>query len=261
MSEDKEREASFMEAFEEDREEDWSEPETSEATEEESSQPEPEQSEAEPDTGETEAEPPSAETTDTEDEKGFVPRKAVLDERRKRQELERQVAELKAERESKERQPQPHQEQQQHIPDPEKDPAGYAQFVAVETQRQALSHRLDTSQMLAEQAHGEEVVKSALERMRSDPNRQALFSQFTGSRHPYDELVKWHNEQQAIEEIRQSGGIEAYRQRILEESNPSAQEAAPPPSKTPPPSIAGRGGKSKADAPVSADAFFDSVWD
>lgn len=127
-------------------------------------QPEPEQ-EAIETTGENDAAPPAA---DDDDAGPLVPRKALEDERRKRQEYERQYNEVSAwiqqQQQAAQQPPQP--QEQIHAPDPWTDPEGallhQQERLQGEFQRQIVATRVETSRQLMRMQHADYADKEAV---------------------------------------------------------------------------------------------------
>lgn len=136
-------------------------------------------------------------------EPGFIPIAAMLDEREKRQRLERENEELRkaqAERQAK-AQPQI---------DPIIDPEGYQAHVA----RQVEIGRQRMSAAMAVDKYGEETVKAAESAFNAALARNpALGQEIADSVHPYDFAVKWHRKQQLASEIGDVDSVEALVRR------------------------------------------------
>lgn len=155
----------------------------------------------------------------------FVPLTELKSEREKRQEAQRLREEsdrrameyerraLDAERRALAVQQQYAQPQQQYAPqapDPFTDPEAYREYVEGNARAAAVNERLNISQMMAEQVHGEEVVAKALKAALD----AGINQQFVNQRNPYDALVKWHKQQMAMAEVGDDLG--AYEKRIRE---------------------------------------------
>lgn len=183
--------------------------------------PEPEPPEA---TGEPPAEPPAAQ----EDSNRPVPITALLDEREKRQEAQRKAEE--AERRAKDLEQRLAAMQQ---PQPTVDFKDNPQAVI---EHRLLNERLNTSEIVAAQAHGQDVVEAAkqafVEAARKDP---LLLQQAHRQTHPYDFVVKWHKQQSLLSQIGNDpdAWINAQVEARLQE-----RLAQPPAPKAPPPSMA-----------------------
>lgn len=98
-------------------------------------------------------------------------------------------------------------------------------------QQQMADMREFVSENLAVQAHGAEKVeaaKRAIEQAAQTPDGQQVIQRLMQSRHPFDDLVKWHTSQSFINEI--GHDPDAYKQRIIQEylaQNPQAQQPQP----------------------------------
>jgi hypothetical protein len=109
-------------------------------------------------------------------------------------------------------------------------------------QQTVQQQRFEMSRMLAEEKLGADVVKAADDALgelikANDPAVAALQAQIANSRHPYADLVAWHNKRQAMSEIGEDPA--AYRERVraelMAELGVEAQPATPltPASSTP----------------------------
>jgi len=192
----------------------------------------------------------------------FVPIGALLDEREKRQSETRKREEL-------EQQLQRYQQQQpeeEYVP---QDPREIIQLALAEQQRVAFNERLNMSEIMARQAHGDEAVANAqkafIEASARDPN---LGQQLQGQVHPYDWVIKWHKQHQLMSEIGQDpeawrkAEAEKIRQQVLAELQgqgiaPSSSQS----SQQPPPSVVGRPAAAKAGSiPMGPGLAFDSLF-
>ena len=156
----------------------------------------------------------------------FVPLTELKSEREKRQEAQRLREEsdrrameyerraLDAERRALAVQQQYAQPQQQQfapqVPDVFTDPDGFREYVEGNARMAAVNERLNMSQMMAEQVHGEKLVAEALEAA----TKAGVNQQFISQRHPYEALVKWYKKQSAMAEVGDDLG--AYEKRIRE---------------------------------------------
>lgn len=184
---------------------------------------------AHPETGDNSAAPPADATqqADPSDNAPHVPRRALEDERRKRQELERRLQELTQPQQQYAPQQQPPQ-QQQGITAEQLDelwftnPAHAAAIVtqiaqtnAVQvTERNSLSRELNRSEKRARKEHGDDVVSSAWEHAIRSGKGQA----FIDEDDPYSSLVEWYQ-----------GERDKLRNEIIAEMGhaPNGQPAAP----------------------------------
>lgn len=202
---------------------------------------------AHPETGDKDSAAPPADATqqaDPGDSAPHVPRRALEDERRKRQELEKRLQEL--ERIAQPQQPpsqqaQPRQPQGQTITAEQLDElwftnpaqaaaivAQYAQQQAVaETERSYLSRELNRSERRARKEHGDETVNAAWQHALRSGKGQAFIEEDD----PYGALVEWY-----------SGEKNALRAELMAEMGiqPGQQPVAPAKSAQVPKSLATR---------------------
>ena len=101
-----------------------------------------------------EPEPQQPESTE-ERQSHNVPLTALLDEREKRQKLERELEQLR-------QQAQPQAPQPTQIPDPYEDPAGYQQYVQAQIDQRSFAATAEISGRFAEQKYGKETVEEAV---------------------------------------------------------------------------------------------------
>lgn len=122
---------------------------------------------------------------------GFVPVKGLTEERRKRQDAERQLAELRAQ-----------QQQPARQISPVDDPEGYARSVAQEADRMAWNRILDFSESAARRSHGAEAVEAAKEAFKeavgADPS---LIDKLNTAADPYEFVIGWHKREQFNREV------------------------------------------------------------
>lgn len=193
---------------------------------------------AAPETGDkapSAAPPADAEPTASQ-EPPHVPRKALEDERRKRQELERRLAEFE-----RTTQPQQHRQppQQQAAPqitreqleqlwweNPSQAAAIIHHFAAQEAAQAAeqrmLSRELDRSERRARKSHGDEIVDEALqEALRIGKNRELMQED-----DPYQALIDWY---QDVKAVRNPQSLkEQLRAELMAELGMSNAPAQPP---------------------------------
>lgn len=162
----------------------------------------------EPTTGVTDSAAPPADAqlpSAQRDDAPLVPRKALEDERRKRQEFEKQLQELQARVQPAQPQQQaPQQQQQFEPPDPYVDPQGYAQWVAYVANENAMrmaarraeeiitSRELNRSERAAIKTHGQEAVDAAFEAA----VKAGVAGKFTQEEDPWQAIVDWHKSYQ-----------------------------------------------------------------
>lgn len=133
------------------------------------------------------------------DDGPLVPRRALEDERRKRQEYEQKVREFEARL-----QPQPQQQAHVEIPDMFADPQGYTNFVfsqaaayaqhaaSAEAERRILNRELNKSERRARKEFGDEAVDAAFEAA----IKANVGQRFMDSDDAYADMVKWHKDYQ-----------------------------------------------------------------
>lgn len=133
------------------------------------------------------------------DDGPLVPRKALEDERRKRQEIERRLQE--SQRATIQ---QPIHQSHVEVPDPFADPQGYTQFVVAQAAQVAahqareqaevwaLNRELNRSEKRARKEHGDDVVEQAMEAA----ERAGVILNFLRADDAYDEMVRWYSDYQ-----------------------------------------------------------------
>jgi hypothetical protein len=167
-----------------------------------------------------EPEPPSEEPAEQSDEvetapqpeSRNVPLKALEDERRKRQELEKRLQELE-QRAQPRQQSQPQQQPQPQFPDPLDDPQGYARYMQQELQRSQFETRAMVSQemMRAQHKDYDEVEAIFVEAARSNPMLlQEMISHPVPGKYAYEQGRK-------IKLMQEISDPDAYRARLREE--------------------------------------------
>lgn len=209
-------------------------------------------------TGDKSSEAPPADASGqqrSDDDGPLVPRKALEDERRKRQDYERRLQELEKSAKPQQQPPQPQQqrrtltkEELEHLlwTDPEQYTAivtGYAvRQASAEARREAetfaISRELDRSQRRAEKTHGKETVTAALEAVRST-NPQLLQRFIHEEDDAYEAMMTWYNG--SYKAIADPQGYEAELEaRILAKHGivPAGQQSQPRPRAPVPKSLA-----------------------
>ena len=189
----------------------------------------------------------------------FVPISALLDERDKRQAETAKRIDLEAQLQ---RYQQPQQPEQ--IPT---DPSGIIQYALAEQQRIAFNERLNTSELMARQAHGEDIVSQAQQAFLSAVGQNPMLQQqLQGQIHPYDFVVKWHKQHKLMSEIGQDpeawrkSEAEKIRAQVLAELQGQGVQPAQS-SQQPPPSVVGRPAAARAGTvPVGPGNAFDSIF-
>jgi hypothetical protein len=150
--------------------------------------------EAEPETPvEQPQQPAEAPVAEAKPEPGFVPLTVMLDEREKRQRMERELEAMRAQ------QPKP---QPVQIPDVLDDPEGFAAWQQGAAQHAAINVKLDMSEEFARQQHGDELVDKArdwaLQQFAANPGFQ---QQVFGQRHPYSYVVAQYQREQIASQL------------------------------------------------------------
>lgn len=146
---------------------------------------------------EPEPEPqPEVEKSHERPEPGFVPIAAIMDERDKRKDLERQIAELRS------------QNEVPAAPDPYDDPQAYSAYMRGELDKALQAQKVDMSWQFAVSQHGEEGVTKArewaLEKAQKDPGfRAQLDTEFATQAMPIEWVVQQHR---ASEQMGKLGG-------------------------------------------------------
>lgn len=199
--------------------------------------PEQEQPEDQTEGEEQQDEPEApAEPEKPEGDKGAkqVPYAALAEERGKRQALEQMILSLQ--------QGQGNQAQQQpeKIPDMFQDPEAYTRFFHEQLESRSQNARLDLSEEMAREKYGDEAADAALAAARA----AGVTQQFLTKRHPWGELIKWHQQQAAAQEI---GDPVAFREKLraeilaeLQADQAAKQIKSAPPSMANETSIGGR---------------------
>lgn len=197
------------------------------------------------------AEPPSAQALDKtgSEDGGLVPLKVAQDERRKRQELERRLADLEKQLTAPKQEPKP----QDPAPDWFVDPEGAAGKMYQQLEYSRLNDRANFSERVAVKTYGKELI---------DEVKQAVATAgvarhfFINSPDPYDDAVQWYKKQKIVSEI--GDDPEAYRAKLREQvlaemgqqngSQPQGQAVATGKAKAPvPKSLAGVPGAQPRD--------------
>lgn len=204
---------------------------------------------ARPQTGDkqSDAAPPAASEPPAEtqaDAGPMVPRKALEDERKKRQEFERRLQEFERQQQPPPQQQHRQQPQQpQERPDPFVDPDGYEAWVVNQAITRAneiaevrvIDRELNRSERSARKTHGDEVVDAALQAA----IQAGLASKFIREDDAYEAIVNWHRDYQIA--INPQSFREQIEAEILAKHGitPNAQ-AAPPANKAPVPRSLGQ---------------------
>lgn len=181
----------------------------------------------------------------------------MLDEREKRQALERQLEALKA--------AQPRQEAPQ-APNLYDDPEGFAAHQAQQTHAVALNIKLDLSEDMARQRHGEEVVDKAkqwaIERMAQSPVFQ---QEVLSNRNPYDFAVQAYQRDQVVAQLtpEKLAAFNAWQTAMASaQPAPALAGAAPPQAApTPPRSLATAPSASGAAPADTSGSAYDGLFE
>lgn len=186
---------------------------------------------------------------------GFVPLSAVLDEREKRQALEKQLQELQ-------RKQQPVQ-----APSATSDPAGWAKAQEEKLAKFELDTKMRMSGAFAMQAYGQEAVDAAKAwGAQQNANDPYFGAKFTAQDHPWKWLVDQHRQAQTLERLGSKspedwaleyaiaqGFVKPDGQQTQQQPAPAPAAASPQPQPlpTPPRSIASLPPAGGTAAPVT----------
>lgn len=177
----------------------------------------------------TESAPPADPTpsTETNDNGPHVPRQALEDERKKRQELERQVAEFKQRMTAPQPTQQPHpQVQQPEIPDPYLEPERFAAYQAYQVQERLFAQSVVMSQRIMRQQHADydDAEKEFVAAVEADP---MLASKLLSHPFPAEFAYQEGKRLKALKEIGDDPASfrERVRQEILAEMQGSGAQA------------------------------------
>lgn len=152
---------------------------------------------------EAEPEEPTPEPEPAKEEPVMVPLAAVHAERDKNKDLSRRLEAIEAQASP---QPQPVK-----MPDVFQDPEGFARSMQQQMEQVQLNTSLNASEIAARQVHGDEAVDAAL----ASAKNAGIQQQFLNHRHPWGEMVKWHEQQSFLQEV--GNDPEAYKQRLRDE--------------------------------------------
>ena len=164
----------------------------------------------------------------------MVPLAAMTEERVKRQMLEQQLAAMQ-----KPAEPAP-------LPDVLEDQAGFTQTLEQRMQQAVQNVELNVSERLTRQQHGTETVDAALQAARES----GAIQQFMGKPDAWGELVRWHQQTVAAQEI---GDPTTYKERIKQEVLKEVQAELAAKQISAAPSLAGEtnmGGRTPPAAPT-----------
>lgn len=154
------------------------------------------------------------------------------------------------------------------MPDPLLDPEGYQA-----TQQRIIDEKVwdvtaRTSEIAARRYYGEDVVKAAFEALQAQ-NDPLLGMHIRRSADPWDEIVRWHHQQQLLSEV--GNDPTAYKKRVIEEwqAQQAAAQADPPPivpTKPAAPAIPASSlsrapaSKKASEVPIGPGQAFDTVF-
>lgn len=140
-----------------------------------------------------------------------IPVAAVQAEREKRkqaesalEEMRREMAELRGTVTALRQPVQPQQKEVQAPATIWDNPDEFVKSQLSPIEQKLMAQQEFLSETLAVQAHGAETVeaaKKAIEAAAQTPQGQSVIQEMLKSRHPFDELVKWHKQQSAIERV------------------------------------------------------------
>lgn len=157
---------------------------------------------------------------------GFVPLSAVLDERDRRQKLEGELAQLRA------------AQQPEEMPDPDRDPVGFANYQRAEFQKSILNERLNFSERFARKEHGAEAVEAAKQwaqtKFASDP---LYVQQIYADADPYEKLVTDYRREQFFSQVSDPSELDEFRAWKAAKGQIAQTQAAPAATATPAPAI------------------------
>jgi hypothetical protein len=186
-----------------------------------------------------------------EDNGRYAPISALQEERQKRQELERTVAEMRAAQQLK---PQP--AEQPKVPDPYDDPQGYRQFIQNETREQLLQERFRMSQEMARTQYGAETVDAAKAWAQDRASRDPAFDMALSQQaHPIAWIVQQHKKDGLMAEI--GTDPDAYVRRRAAELGIGAVPATPAAPVAVPQSAPAPTPRSLVSAPAAGGAVKD----
>lgn len=177
------------------------------------------QVEAEEAKGEEPAAPPVA-----QDETKHIPISALLDEREKRQAAAREAEELRKRLEA-------YEAQKQQPPDFYENPEQRLAMERAQMQHVLWNERLNTSEMIARNAHGDDAVDAARDAFMAEAERNpTLRAELQRQQNPYGYVVNWHKRQAVLSRLGDDpeAYIQAEVQRRLQEAQAAPKPAAPP---------------------------------
>lgn len=162
--------------------------------------PEPAAPETKPEAAQAAPAAPAPTPEPPKPEPGFVPLSAVLDEREKRQKLEREIAEIRA------------QQQPSKVPSIQEDPEAFAAYQHQLVQQTATNTKFETSEIVARQQHGDDTVQKAMDWAMERSNTSPAFAaEYLKQKHPIDWAVRQHKRDTLVSSI--GDDEEAYIRR------------------------------------------------
>lgn len=176
-----------------------------------------------------------------------APLTALLDERERRQKAEALAEQREAELQRFRAAQQPVE-----VPDPDRDPAGFARYQDARFQQALDNQAFNFSERLARKEHGAETVEAAKQwlqqRVAVDP---IYLQQIKADADPYERLVTDYRRDQIFSQVSDPKEIEEFRAWKVAQGQLAQQNGAPAPPQTPaPPSIPQ---PSLASAPSAGD--------
>ena len=152
---------------------------------------------------------------------GHIPIAALLDEREKRQKLERELAEYRRKQEEAAR-PAP-------TFDPIADPDGFTRSIQEQQAKLRQDTLFETSWLVAMQQHGEDAVQAAEKWLEDELAKNPGFYQtIVRQRHPYDFVVKQHKRSLSVAKLGEDD-FETAARKWAEANGYSAAQPQPAP--------------------------------
>lgn len=196
-----------------------------------------------------------------------VPLPKYLDAYNEAKEYKKKLADYEArEREAQAR-------AQAQAPDPMLDPKGYGDYVRNQTraemQGEIVQTRLNISETMARQLHGDGVVDEAKQAFEAKAAQQPWIAQrVMNSQHPWNEMVAWHKQDKLLGEIGDPSKLNDWIMSRAAALAPAAQPAGTPPAiPVPPAPVAPPVSLSRApaaakpsDSPVGPGHAFSAVF-
>jgi hypothetical protein len=131
------------------------------------------------------------ETKEPEKEPEKIPLAVYLEERSKGKALEARVSEMEASMAQK---------PEVKAPDMFEDPQGYNEHMDARLSQAVKNAEMNMSEAMAQEKHGTETVAAAFEALKASGD-QAAIGAIQNSRMPYQELMKWDKQRQAMIEV------------------------------------------------------------